>query len=191
MVIFNDSLRLWFILIYGLNILVFIILAVKFHQRNPIIEEKKGPLPTPGSFISWGIPIFFLLFPIGESSENLLLFKILGIALSIYHIIMNGWSLMIMGRNYVPGSGVFQKQELITVGPFRWMRHPIYSAHIALWLGTAVGMLNWILLVLWPLYVALMYFVPVKEEEKLLKEKFGKQYESYSESTGKLFLKIW
>jgi protein-S-isoprenylcysteine O-methyltransferase Ste14 len=52
-------------------------------------------------------------------------------------------------------------------------------------------MLNWILLGLWPLYVALIFFVPVQAEEKLLKRKFGRAYEIYSKKTGKLFPKIW
>ncbi len=186
----TDTIRLWFIIIYVLNIIAFIILAVHFHQRRPVIENKKGPLPTPGSLISWGIPLVFLVTQIGEISENLLLLRVIGVALSIYHIIMNVWSLIAMGQHYVPGSGVFREQQLITSGPFQLMRHPIYSAHIALWLGTALGMLNWILLGLWPLYITLMYFVPVREEEKLLKEKFGEQYEIYSKKTGKIIPKM-
>ncbi len=186
-----DAFRIWFIVIYVLNIVTFIVLAIHFHRRRPVIEKKKGPLPTPGSLISWGIPLVFLLIEIGEISETFLLLRVLGFALSIYHIIMNVWSLIVMGQHFVPGSGVFQKQQLITSGPFRFLRHPIYSAHIALWLATALGMLNWILLGLWPLYIALMYFVPVREEEKLLKEKFGELYETYSKKTGKLIPKIF
>jgi protein-S-isoprenylcysteine O-methyltransferase Ste14 len=189
--IFIDTLRVWFIILYVLNLISFIILAVRFHQRRPVIERKKGPLPTPGSLISWGIPLFFLVVQIGELPENVLQLRILGIALSIYHIVMNTWSLIVMGKQFVPGSGVFQEQKLVTSGPFSLIRHPIYSAHIALWLGASLGMLNWILLGLWPLYVALIFFVPVQAEEKLLKRKFGRAYEIYSKKTGKLFPKIW
>lgn len=185
-----DALRNWFIIIYVLNVITFIILAVRFHQRAPVIEKKKGPLPTPGSLISWGIPLLFLVIQTGEISEQFLLLRLLGVALSIYHIVVNVWSLITMGQQFVPGSGVFQKQQLVTSGPFRFVRHPIYSAHIALWLGTALGMLNWVLLGLWPLYFALMYFVPIREEEKLLYEKFGEEYEAYSKKTGRIFPKM-
>jgi len=99
---------------------------------RPVIEDKKGPLPTPGSLISWGVPLFFLLTQIGEPSTNWISFQLFGFTLSIYHVILNIWSIRAMGKHFVPGSGIFQNQKLITTGPFRFIRHPIYSAHIAL-----------------------------------------------------------
>ncbi|HMC01952.1 MAG TPA: isoprenylcysteine carboxylmethyltransferase family protein [Flavobacteriaceae bacterium] len=157
---------------------------------KPVIEKKKGPLPTPGSLLTWGVPLFFLLTQLGEISTNYFALQIIGLTLSFYHLIMNIWAVRTMGKHFVPGSGVFQNQKLVTNGPFRFMRHPIYSAHIALWLGTALATSNWILLITWPLYVAIMYFGPVREEEKLLNTKFGATFQKYCENTGKIFFKI-
>jgi protein-S-isoprenylcysteine O-methyltransferase Ste14 len=65
------------------------------------------------------------------------------------------------------------------------------SAAIILWLSARLGTLNWLLLALWPTFVAIVIFIPVREEEKLLKEKFGEAYEEYAQQTGRLVPRFW
>lgn len=96
-----------------------------------------------------------------------------------------------LGRFAVPGAGIFRDHKLITSGPFQFVRHPLYSAAITLWLGAGLGTLNWLLLVLWPVFVAIVIFVPVRHEEELLHEKFGTDYEEYAQQTGRLIPRFW
>ncbi|MFW6078503.1 MAG: methyltransferase family protein [Gemmatimonadota bacterium] len=94
-----------------------------------------------------------------------------------------------LGRFGVPGVAVLRDHGLVTSGPFRLVRHPGYSAVLALWLGAGLGTLNGLLLALWPALVAVMYRV-VREEEQLLRQKFGPSYEAYAEQTGRFLPKI-
>ena len=98
---------------------------------------------------------------------------------------MAQWSVRALGRLLVPGVGVFQDHALVTSGPYRWVRHPLYSSAFALWLGAALGTLNWLLLLLWPLVAAgVVRHLPAEEE--MLRAKFGTAYDEYAARTGQL-----
>ena len=74
-------------------------------------------------------------------------------------------------------------------GPYQRIRHPIYSAVVALWLGAALGTLNWLLLLLWP-GVVFGVLKQAQAEEKLLRSHFGARYDTYAASTGGLLPKL-
>jgi protein-S-isoprenylcysteine O-methyltransferase Ste14 len=71
------------------------------------------------------------------------------------------------------------------------MRHPLYSAVIVLWLSAGLGTMNWLLLVLWPLFLVASMLLPIRQEETLLREKFGEEYEEYAEKTARLIPGVW
>lgn len=186
----TESLRLWFVVLYALGLVVFLTGVLRFRPRREAIEEKHGRLPTPGALITFLVPPIILLARVGHYSAEWVPVRVLGVGLSIYAIIMLPWATWTLGRMYVPGAGVYKDHKLITSGPFQYVRHPIYSAILALWLGAAVGTLNWLLLVTWPVYVAGV-MKPARAEEELLQAKFGDTYEEYAEETGRLIPQLW
>ena len=91
------------------------------------------------------------------------------------------WARIHIGRNW--GTPMTQKDEpeLVTSGPYRLVRHPIYSGILAAGIGTAVA-LNW----LWLIAVALagVYFLySATVEERYLAEQFPDRYPMYAHST--------
>jgi hypothetical protein len=60
----------------------------------------------------------------------------------------------------------------------------------ALWLGAALGALNWILLGLWPMLVVGVT-KSGKVEEEMLRAKFGDAYDAYAATKGDLVPKLW
>lgn len=186
----SESLRLWFVALYAIGLFVFLTGVLRFRPRREAIEEKHGRLPTPGALITFLVPPIILLARVGQYPAEWLPVRVLGVGLSVYAIIMLPWATWTLGRMYVPGAGIFDDHELITSGPFRFVRHPIYSAIIALWLGAALGTLNWLLLVTWPVYVTGV-MKPARAEEELLQAKFGDVYEEYAEKTGGLVPRLW
>lgn len=187
---FEEGLRFWFLVLYGLGFAVFLAGVIRFRPRREGIEKKHGPLPTPGALITFLVPPLILLGRIGHLQEEWLAVRFVGVALSVYGIILLPWATWTLGRMYVPGAGVFKDHELVTAGPFRLIRHPIYSAIIALWLGAALGTLNWLLLVTWPVYL-IGVMKPARAEEELLRAKFGEAYEEYAEETGGFIPRLW
>ena len=113
-----------------------------------------------------------------------------GVGLSLYGLAILPWTVRTLGRLAAPGPAVFRDHDLVTSGPFRLVRHPGYSAILAIFLGTALGTLNWLLLALWPLVVVGTY-LSSRAEERLLREKFGKAYRKYAQQTHRFIPGIW
>ncbi|MHB2028647.1 MAG: methyltransferase family protein [Acidimicrobiales bacterium] len=91
------------------------------------------------------------------------------------------WARLHIGRNW--GTPMSQKvdPELVTSGPYRFVRHPIYSGILLAGIATAVA-LSW----LWLVAVALtgVYFIySATVEERYLSEEFPVAYGAYKRST--------
>ena len=108
-----------------------------------------------------------------RAAPGLLLFA-LGLGFAI-------WARVHIGRNW--GTPMTQKDEpeLVTSGPYRLVRHPIYSGILVAGVGTAVA-LSW----LWLSAVVLagVYFVySASVEERFMTEQFPDTYPAYKRST--------
>ena len=91
------------------------------------------------------------------------------------------WARVHIGHNW--GTPMSQKDdpELVTSGPYRHVRHPIYSGILVAGVGTAVA-LSW----LWIIFVILVgcYFAySATVEERYLTDQFPDTYPAYKQST--------
>jgi protein-S-isoprenylcysteine O-methyltransferase Ste14 len=91
------------------------------------------------------------------------------------------WARVHIGRNWGAPMTRKDEPELVTSGPYRLVRHPIYSGIIVAGLGTAVA-LSWLWLPVFAL--AGIYFVySATVEERYLTEQFPDSYPAYKRST--------
>ena len=91
------------------------------------------------------------------------------------------WARVHIGRNW--GTPMTQKDEpeLVTSGPYRLVRHPIYSGILVAGIGTAVALSWW-----WLTAVALagVYFIySATVEERYLTQEFPEEYPAYKHAT--------
>lgn len=99
---------------------------------------------------------------------------VLGLALAV-------WARLYLGRNW--GMPMTQKRdpELITSGPYRSIRHPIYTGIILAMVGTAITTSAYALI---PVVVLGGYFVySARMEERYLADQFPDSYPKYRRST--------
>ena len=82
-----------------------------------------------------------------------------------------------------------EEPSVIRKGVFGIVRHPIYLGSILLYLGLLVLTFSIIAIAIWILIIAFYYFIS-KHEEKLLLEKFGKDYEKYKKVVPMLIPRI-
>ena len=80
-----------------------------------------------------------------------------------------------------------EDQFLVKTGPYRWIRHPIYTAYMINYLCGGVMAGNVVLTVVPVIMFAIMIATRIGEEEALMQEKFGDEYCQYQEQTGRLF----
>ena len=76
---------------------------------------------------------------------------------------------------------------LVTWGPYRWVRNPLYAGNFIMGLGWAL-MLGWIWVAAFTAAFLLLYcLIVIPAEEEFLASKFGPQYRSYLENVPSLF----
>ena len=105
----------------------------------------------------------------------------LGLALFSVGLGFAIWARVHIGRNWGTPMTLKDEPELVTSGPYHFVRHPIYSGILVAGLGTAVA-LSW----LWLIAVVLAggYFIySATVEERYLTEKFPDTYSVYMRST--------
>ncbi|HEX2461457.1 MAG TPA: isoprenylcysteine carboxylmethyltransferase family protein [Vicinamibacterales bacterium] len=94
------------------------------------------------------------------------------------------WTLMNLGKNLTDTVVTRKAHTLVTVGPYRWVRHPFYDAVALAVLANSLVAANWFLLATGALLMTMMVIRTRREEEHLL-ARFGDAYRSYMNRTGR------
>ncbi|MBO9715771.1 MAG: isoprenylcysteine carboxylmethyltransferase family protein [Pseudoxanthomonas sp.] len=88
----------------------------------------------------------------------------------------------LLGRNWSGTVQLKQDHELVETGPYRHVRHPIYSGLLLLFLGNAVMVGAWRGLLAVAI-VAVSFWFKLRQEERWLAAHFGPAYEDYRRRT--------
>ena len=96
------------------------------------------------------------------------------------------WAHYALGRNWSPVLEIRESHELIKDGPYRYVRHPMYTALFLIGMGLALLSANWIVGGSSLGSVVLMYLVRISSEEQMMSERLGEAYREYSKRTGRL-----
>lgn len=80
--------------------------------------------------------------------------------------------------------------ELVTTGPYRYVRHPIYTGMLTMILGTALsqGTLG---AVIGFMIIFVGVFLKLRDEETLMSEHFADEYPAYKNRTKRLIPFLW
>jgi protein-S-isoprenylcysteine O-methyltransferase Ste14 len=76
-------------------------------------------------------------------------------------------------------------------GPYRFIRHPSYTASLVCALGFGLALANWVSIVVCVAVPLLAYVRRVRLEEALFKTKLGASYKPYASSTSRLLPRVW
>lgn len=104
-----------------------------------------------------------------------------GLALFMAGLALAIWARVFLGRNWGAPMSEKDNPELVTTGPYRWIRNPIYSGLILAMIGTAVAV-N----VYWLVVAAALggYFVySAFAEQRFIASRFPDTYPAYRSST--------
>jgi protein-S-isoprenylcysteine O-methyltransferase Ste14 len=113
----------------------------------------------------------------------------LGIALTVAGFAFAIWARAHLGRNWSIGVTSKVQHELIRTGPYRLVRHPIYSGLLLAMIGTVLvlGELRGLLAIL---LVYLGWKIKSLFEERMMTGTFGAEYTAYASATGAIFRRI-
>lgn len=95
------------------------------------------------------------------------------------------WVHHTLGASYSAKLEIKSQHKLITTGPYRWVRHPMYSA-IFLWtVGLSLIIAN-CMTFLAPVAFALFVILRMPDEEQMMVEAYGDLYREHMKQTGRL-----
>jgi protein-S-isoprenylcysteine O-methyltransferase Ste14 len=96
------------------------------------------------------------------------------------------WSHAALGKNWSDHPRITAAQTLVTDGPYRRIRHPIYTSFILI-LGSSLYIsANWFIGLLWIVATAIDIETRIRFEEEKMIARFGKEYRRYKERSGSL-----
>jgi protein-S-isoprenylcysteine O-methyltransferase Ste14 len=82
-------------------------------------------------------------------------------------------------------------QSVADTGPYRWVRHPSYSAIIMSFTGIGIALENWLSLVVLIVVPTIGLAIRIRVEERALLEALGEPYREFSATRARLIPKVW
>jgi protein-S-isoprenylcysteine O-methyltransferase Ste14 len=114
----------------------------------------------------------------------------LGTALCALGVAFAIWARRTLGRNWSGNPTLKEGHELIQGGPYRLVRHPIYTGILTALLGTLLGYGSYAELL--PVgYALVALHFKMKIEEGLMLRQFPESYPAYMRRTKKLIPLVW
>jgi protein-S-isoprenylcysteine O-methyltransferase Ste14 len=185
-------------------ILLGLLVTIKWVATGSILDKPEGSLLTRLVNI---FNLFFLLIlnplaaallvlqrmpaikPEGMFVGNLwisVMAEITGLVVYISGYLLMAWALGVLGRNYqLGGSAPRAEDQMIIAGPYRLVRHPMYTAALSISLGLALLMHAWVLMGIFCIYLTLIFMLIPMEENGLWRA-YGRQYSAYRQKTWRL-----
>jgi protein-S-isoprenylcysteine O-methyltransferase Ste14 len=111
--------------------------------------------------------------------------RALGLGLGITSVALMVWVQRALGANFDVTLHVRDKHTLVMEGPYRWVRHPMYSVLFLFELAVLLLTANWLVGGVPLAALALIVATRVRREEALMLATFGEAYRRYMQRTGR------
>lgn len=116
----------------------------------------------------------------------LMVLEIVGLLTYAIGFFLMAGALVTLKRNYqLGGSDPRSGDKVVVDGPYRLVRHPMYTAALSISFGLVCLIQSWALFCVFCVYLVLIFLlIPVEEDG--LRKAYGEQYVSYRQKTKKL-----
>ncbi len=134
-----------------------------------------------GGLLLWFSPLVYLINPKWMAWSKIGLpdgVRWLGVGIGVLCVAGIYWLFSSIGSGITPTSATRKEHKLVTSGPYRWIRHPLYTIGASLFISFGMMADNWFIAALGILTFILMAIRTPKEEANLI-AKFGDEYRAY------------
>ncbi len=152
-------------------------------RRGETVRSTAARLPAVAPYFFWVPYVVIALRPGPEIAvpESV---RWLGLTLIVAGIAFALWAIASLGRHYDLVLEIHADHELVRLGPYGLVRHPVYTGLALHFAGACLATGN-LLLIAGTLLVSFPAFViRARAEEALLRERFGPAYDAYAREVG-------
>jgi len=190
-----------FHLFFGLIFACFMFIRVFFHRKAKAsrgevkFEESKLNMVVRAlvgiSYI--GLLVGYIFYPPLLAWANVFLpkwIRWIGASITLLSVILIWWVQWALGVQFDTTLHIQAEHQMISHGPYRWVRHPMYSALFIMGTGWLLLTANWFVGGALMASIVLIVISRVRNEEALLIETFGDSYTAYMERSGRFLPRI-
>ena len=183
--------RLGFVLAAAVPGLAEAYYVIKVGERNNLSKGEESKLVRRQSVVLLMIApllfgmFFFLPFADRRSIGVMMAgqgFRWLGLVLYGLGLVLTSWARAALGRMYSGQVTIQKSHQLIKIGLYRYVRHPVYLGMLCSALGLSFLFRSWIgLAVMIPIVGGLLF--RIRDEEAVLHKEFGSEWETYCQQS--------
>lgn len=175
-------------------LIVYLLLGLMLLLRRTATE---GPRELKEVFVPLAVTLFFLAYqyvprwlppvlnvPLA-SPPILNLCRLASLYVGVGGALIAIWGIISLGRSF----GIFVAvRKVVLVGPYKYVRHPIYSGYVFIWLGILLSHLSLGIILLVTIHTVLMVWRAKLEERRLAEA--SPEYRAHLRETGFLFPRL-
>jgi protein-S-isoprenylcysteine O-methyltransferase Ste14 len=188
---------------FALAVLIGSLTVSGYHRRRARVQGEIIPRRREGPLLMAGRALVALLLFGGAAAyvanpawmawasyDAPVWLRWLGVVLGLFTVPAVHWVLSTLGRNVSETMLTKDHHELVTGGPYRWIRHPLYTTGVVLFAALGLMAANWFILLFAVLALLSMRLVVVPLEERALLARFGADYHQYIRRTGAMLPRL-
>ncbi|TFG08524.1 isoprenylcysteine carboxylmethyltransferase family protein, partial [Candidatus Heimdallarchaeota archaeon] len=103
----------------------------------------------------------------------------IGVSLGFISVALFLWIHISLGSFFSHKIQIMENQPLIVIGPYKYVRHPMYVAFLLLHISVFLISSNWFIGTTWLLALTIFLLNRLRKEENLLLHEFGEEYTRY------------
>ena len=132
----------------------------------------------------WGLAFqvaaFLVVFSSGFPARPLSVWRVVLSVLFVLAASILSWSsVRALGRHLRLDAALLAEHQLVRSGPYRILRHPIYTSMLSMLLATGLALSHLHILLLAAMLLVVGTEIRIRSEDKLLASRFGDQFREY------------
>ncbi|MEV5574904.1 isoprenylcysteine carboxylmethyltransferase family protein [Spirillospora sp. NPDC052269] len=112
-------------------------------------------------------------------------------AIMLVGLAVRFWAIVTLGKFFRSSVHVQEGHQVVSSGPYRFVRHPSYTGLMLLFIGVALTFGNLISLVVFLVCVSIATLVRIRVEERVLSAELGDAYREFARTRARLVPHVW
>ena len=188
-----------FEIVYWAALVVEMVIRAPLNKKRKEEKMSEQRVSTQEKFVLFLLLIGMMILPLIYSATSWLAFADytlptwvgwLGTLIMIGALFVFWRSHADLGLNWSPSLEIRDKHELITRGIYGVIRHPMYASQWLWVIAQPLLLQNWVAGLVNLIIFIPFYLLRVQAEEQMMVDRFGEQYKTYMERTGRVLPKI-